>query len=491
MNGPPPGLPQPGAHDLRRLFEAPLRRPWHVVVPFVVVFLAAIVVGELVPKRYVSSTLILVAAEKLPDGMIRTMATERATRRLQTIQQEITSRTLLERVVRELDPYNAPKDAPLTSAIDRMRDSVRVNVKGTDAFSIEFEHTDPRMAMRVAERLTSLFMDEVVGSREKQVEDAYAFIDSQLVEARRELERKEEALRRFKERNMGTLPEQMPANLATLQRLQLEQQTLSEGLRRALDQQALLEDAGMASAPAPPAAAGGEADQLREQLAQLRRRYTDQHPDIQALKRRIAAAERGRPADDGAADTSWSATNRRRLEESRIEVQNLRLRLSDVEKKIGEFQNRVEETPRIEQEILTLTRDYQKLNEHYVTLLGKKLDAQMAAELERRWKGEQFRIVDSAFLPERPSFPRRSHFALAGLLLGLAAGLGLALLADVMDQSIKDVGDLETLLPFPQLAVIPFIDPRRDSRRQLWRRRRRPAEPPVSFEPPSEAAGDK
>lgn len=471
-----------------------MRRPWHVAVPFALVFVGAVVVGELVPKRYVSSTLILVAAEKLPDSVIRTMATERATRRLQTIHQEITSRTLLERVVRELDPYGSLKaQVPLARAIDEMRGAIRVNVRGTDAFSIEFEHRDPRIAMNVADRLTAVFMEEVVGSREKQVEDAYDFIDSQLSEARRELERKEETLRHFKERNMGALPEQMPANLATLQRLQLEQQSLSENLRRALDQQFLVES-GAAATPAPTATAGPDPDleQARARLLELRQRYTDEHPDVRVALRRIAELEQAQAQGASAGPDPVRSAVRRRLEESRLEVQDLKERLQTVERKMAAFQNRVEETPRIEQEVLTLTRDYQKLNEHYVTLLGKKLDAQMAARLERRWKGEQFRIVDSAFLPDRPAYPRRRDFAVLGLILGLAAGLGLAVLADVVDQSLKDEADVESLMPLPILAVIPFVDARSAARHGAWRRRR-PArrERAVGFEAARGASGER
>ena len=67
------------------------------------------------------------------------------------------------------------------------------------------------------------------------------------------------------------------------------------------------------------------------------------------------------------------------------------------------FQGRVEETPRTEQELATLTRDYQQLNQNYLDLLRKKMDAQMAERLQDQWKTDNFRILDPAFLPEGPS----------------------------------------------------------------------------------------
>ena len=230
------GSAQPySMRELRRLAEAPLRRPWLVVVPLVLVLLGAVGASFLMAPRYRSSTLILVAPDPMPANFMPKISTERVTRRLQTLRQEIQSRTRLETVARDLDPYGTLGKEPLISTIERMRDAVTVSVKGNDAFSIEFEHRDPRMAMLVADRLTTLFMEEVAGARERQVAAAYEFIESQLQEARQQLEQKETALREFKEQHMGQLPEQVQANLATLQRLQLEQQSIVDSLRKATD----------------------------------------------------------------------------------------------------------------------------------------------------------------------------------------------------------------------------------------------------------------
>jgi capsular polysaccharide biosynthesis protein len=135
-----------------------------------------------------------------------------------------------------------------------------------------------------------------------------------------------------------------------------------------------------------------------------------------------------------------------------------------VEQSIVVFQARVEAAPRREQEILSLTRDYEKLGENYSALLSKKLDAEMAARLEQHSKGQQFRIIDPAYMPEEPSFPNRGLFALAGALCGLLLGVGMAVVADFLDPSIKDVEELRAALPYPVLAVFPYVKPR-DQRR--------------------------
>jgi len=452
--------------ELQRLAEAPLRRPWLVIVPLVLSLGVAVALSLLLPPRYRSSTLILVAPDQMPTNFVPQMSTERVTHRLQTLRQEVQSRTRLEVVARELDPYGTLGKEPLIDTIERMRKSVIVTVKGNDAFSIEFEHRDSKMAMLVADRLTSLFMDEVVGARQRQVSTAYEFIERQLQDARQQLEQKETALREYKEAHMGQLPEQVQANLATLQRLQLEQQTTADGLRKATDALLLMESThnpvGVPGAPAPPDSLAA----MRALMAQLKTRYTDRHPDVRALQSRIDALEKaaanagpGAPVlDPGAAAAGL------RLREARVEVQSLRARLVDVDRRIAAFQARVEAAPRREQEILGLTRDYQKLSENYTALLSKKLDAEMASRLERQQKGQQFRILDPAYLPERPSFPNRGLFALAGALVGILLGVGLAVVIDVLDPTMKDAESVSSAFTFPVLAVIPYVKPREQAR---------------------------
>jgi protein tyrosine kinase modulator len=447
-----------GTQDLLEYLEIPLRRPWHVVIPFVLLVTAAVATSYVLPKKYRSSTLILVESEKVPDAFVASMATERTTKRLQTIRQEILSRTRLERVINELQPYGPVGNRSLTVTVETMRQAIDIAVKGNDAFSIDFVHRNPEMAMKVANRLATLFIEEATRSREEQVGEAYQFIETQLADARRELESREVALRRYKEQHMGTLPEQTPANLATLQRLQMEQQSVNENLRAATERLISVE-----SNPTKAAAAASDSTlgQLQSQLATLRGRYTDEHPDVRALKARIAVLEREQASKAPVTTDDPAATARTQVEAARADVQKIKDRLADIDAKIATFQGRVEQAPRTEQDIATLSRDFQKLNENYLTLLNKKLEAQMAAKLEQRWKGEQFRILDPANLPERPIFPNKRLFLAAGLFLGLLAGIAAAVAADFLDHSVKSVRELEQLLPFPVLAVIPsFKDPR-------------------------------
>jgi uncharacterized protein involved in exopolysaccharide biosynthesis len=258
--------------------------------------------------------------------------------------------------------------------------------------------------------------------------------------------------------HMGQLPEQVQANLATLQRLQMEQQMVADSLRRAQDSLLLIETTGESGSPSLSPSPPDTLESMRALLAQLKTRYTDQHPDVRSLQSRIEALEHVRAAEPGKPpEDPLVAAQARRQAEARIEVERLRARLGDVDRRIASFQGRVEAAPRREQEVLGMMRDYQKLSENYSQLLTKKFEAEMAARLEQQQKGQQFRVLDPAYLPERPSFPDRFLFGLAGAVGGLLLGLALAIAIDVMDPTMKDADSVFSAFQIPVLAVVPYV----------------------------------
>ena len=315
-------------------------------------------------------------------------------------------------------------------------------------------------------RLASLFIEETVKGREQQVEGAVDFLVAQVNDARTELEKKDEAMRRYKEERMGRLPEQLQTNLATMGMLQQELRTVEETLLFARERRETL-----ARSPAKPpsgGSAGGASPagtddlvEMRNQLAALRARYTDEHPDVQSLRTRIARLESRRAlASSVVTDTaaeSASAMAREQLESAQSEVRKLEERRAGLEARIAALRARVEDTPRTEQELANLKRDYDNLNENYTALLSKQLEAQMAGRLEQRWKGDRFRMLDPASLPEKPYFPKAPLIVGLGAVLGLFVGLATSLVAEYLDPTVKDAEDLQSFLDYPVLARIPHM----------------------------------
>jgi succinoglycan biosynthesis transport protein ExoP len=452
-----------GLRSPQAFMEVPLRWPLFVVLPAGLVLVLAVASSFLLPKQYRSSTLILVESEKVPDSFVPKIATDTMARRLQTIEQEVLSRTRLERVIEDTKPY-APvgggRAPSLSNQVETMRQATSVQIKGSDAFLVAFVHRNPAKAAQVANRIAALFIEQTEGERARQAVEGFEFIDSQLVAARKELDVKEEAVREFKERNLGTLPEQTASNLATLQRLQLEQQSVAESLNAAQSRMAVLRQAlqqEQRGTPSGANASSSEIAQVRSQLSALRTRYTDRHPDVQALAQRLRELEEGQRAASSPDPTGSSLGSQ--LQQTEIEIGDLQARRTRIDQESARVQGRVELAPRTEQQLATLTRDLTQIRESYLALLKKRMDAQMAERMERRWQGERFTVLDPANVPEEPFFPDPLKFAMGGLFAGLALGVASAFAREWLDHSIKSPDDLEAVVPAPLMAVIPWIDP--------------------------------
>jgi succinoglycan biosynthesis transport protein ExoP len=454
--------------QVRHFLHAPLRRPFIVLGPWAAIFLLSFASLFVLPKKYMSSALVLVESEKVPESFIAKVATRDPSSRLEAVRPEILSRTRLERVLQETQPYPA---LGKNAGVDAMRRAIFINVSGNDGFTITFYHRDPLKAQEVTDRLARLFIDETIKSREQQVEGAVDFLMTQVKDSRTELESKDEAVRRFKEAHMGKLPSQLETNVATMQMLQREMQTVEETLLFAREkQEALARGVGRAATAAVPAAAAApgssELADLNRQLAGLRARYKDEHPDVESLRSRINRVQErlaeARRTDPPAADTRSEAdpselVRREQLERAGLEVKSLEKRRDDLQAKIASVRSNVEETPRTEQELANLTRDYDKLNDNYKTLLTKQLDAQMSGRLEQRWKGDRFRMLDPASLPEHPVFPKPSLFLALGAFLGLGVGIAASLIVEYLDPTVKDSEILQAVQGYPLLAVIPHL----------------------------------
>ncbi|MGC8811451.1 MAG: GumC family protein, partial [bacterium] len=419
------------------------------------------------------------------------------------------------------------KKAPMEEVVEKMRKAIEVNVQQRpsgreretqNTFTISFEGEEPTTVMMVTNKLASLFIEENLKVREMQAESTSAFLTKELSNIEEQLIKKEEEIRKFRQKHMGQLPQQLDANLRILERLQQQLKTTSDGIKSAEDRMIILqsqieqlkrpEPAPVVSEATGETASGQQIvisrgripedpivtqwNQLKRDLESARARYTENHPDIISLKRRIAniepkakeilkkqeemlAAEEREALDRAQTPTTPRQTARAPVRQVDPMVERLILqyteqynatlleakRLREEEKNLKEqirlYQLRVEETPKREQELLLLTRDYDLLKANYQSMLDKKIQAQMAESLERKQQGEQFKVLDPARLPEKPIKPDRNRVMLIGAFIGLVAGLGLAWFRETMDQSFHTEADVEGYLNLPVIAVIPNL----------------------------------
>ena len=470
--------------DIKDYLQIALRRKWYFIVPFVLITIAAIAYAHYAPNVYRASTLILVEPQKVPSSYVKPTVTENIESQLRTITEQIMSRSYLERIINEFDLYpEMRKRLPLESVIERMRRCIDVRVKKGRVFSVSFEDQDPVIAMKVANRLASLFIEGNLKVREERAEGTLVFLEKELERVRKLLKQQEKKVSEFRAKHLGVLPEQLEANLRTLDRLQLQLQSNGEALKTAEETRRMLQqqlsqiqtmpmitiDEGSSEKSIPESSS---LDEIKARLEQLRVKYTEKHPEIIRLKRLIAQMEKeekGSEAneegsnEEGSKETStneepsWTSQIEAQLAQLDAEIAQLKNERKRLKSEIKEYERRVEITPKIEQQLKELTRGYEVTQKEYQSLLDKKLQAELAANMERKQKGERFKVLDQAKIPERPFKPNRPKIILFGVFLGMAAGGGLAGLIEYLDHSFYKIEDLEQFTGISVIASIPKI----------------------------------
>ena len=235
--------------DLRDYLEVLGRRKWLIVFSFLIVLFGAVVFIVVVPPQYKSTTTILIIPQRVPEAFVQSTVSIGVEGRLATMQQQVTSRTVLLKVMDELGLFpNLRQKALPEDIIERMKKRIEIDVaqdrrrdRSTEAFSISFAYEDPKLAMLTASRLASLFIDENLRTREQQAVGTAEFLESQLQETKKKLEIQEEKVKRYKLQFMGELPQEIQSNLTTLNRLQDYFRANGERMRAAEDRKVFLE----------------------------------------------------------------------------------------------------------------------------------------------------------------------------------------------------------------------------------------------------------
>jgi polysaccharide biosynthesis transport protein len=466
------------------------RRRWPALLTLVAAVTAVFSVVGFLPDVYRSSATVLIDRQQIPDELVRSTVTSGLEIRLHTISQEILSRSRLEALIQRFDLYpDLRRSSPMEEVVERMRDDIRIELKGgaarneratTVAFTVSYIGREPKKVALVANTLASFYIEENLKVRERQAAGTAEFLRVQLDNMKRTLEQQEQAVSRFKERHIGELPQQMEANLATLEqlnsqlRLNSDQQIQTTERRAAVQKQ--LEEAEGAINPGGPRAAALRIEELRKQLTALRTRYSDKYPDvvriraeITALEEQLQKAELSAEPTGAVAGSPQVAQLRANLDELDARARSLQAEAKTLHNALARYQSRVENVPRTEQEYQRLARDYEATKEQYHSLLMRQGEAEVAESMEQRQKGEQFRIIEPAMVSEKPTAPNRGQLLLLGTLLALALAVGVVVVREKLDTSFHSSEDLRLHARVPVLVSIPRVATAQD--RQERRRR--------------------
>ena len=468
-----------------------IRRHWGVIVLLTVIGPPlGYGVSKMLPNRFKSTTLVLVEQPSVPTDFVKPVDTTNINERLASMQQQILSRTRLEPIIRQYGLYASDiNKVSMDDLVSRLQKAIEVtpvqpmaetSANNLPGFFINVTLTSARTAQEVCTTITSMFIEENLRLRQEHSEDTTQFLSQQLADAKTYLDQQDAKLAAFKSHYIGSLPDEEQTNLNLLNGLTSQLDATTQALARAQQDKSFTETMLAQQVDAWQDSQSGQSPDtmekqlaaLQAQLASLEVRYTADYPDVIKAKSDIAALQK-KIAESGGQKNPNDGDGIQKTSVEPMQITQLRAQIHSYNEAIAEktkeqeqikqqikmYESRVQSSPGVEQQYKELTRGYQTALESYNDLQKKRDESAMATDLERKQEGEQFRVLDPANLPDRPSFPNPPLFAAGGLAGGLFLGVGFALLMEMMNSSIRTERDVEFALRLPVLAIVPTIEP--------------------------------
>jgi len=489
--------------DWAKYLAVARRRCWLFVLPFFVGWALVWSISWLLPSVYRSSTLILV--QRQTSGIVDNNAAQALQNRMDSISQQVYSRTTLLGIASGLGLYAEQRaSGKLTDdeLVERMRKNIDIEVvQSSDriptSFKIYFTSPNPDIAQQVTSQLTNSLINGSLETSIADIERQTKVIDSGLDEARAKLSAQEEKVRQYKDRHSGEMPSNLQINLQILSSKQSQLQNEQDALNQARQRRAYLESLKAqyenlsnttkpGETPVGLPALDQELARLKAQLTDLNARYTDQHPDVRKVKEQIASTQKMKDqflqqmknksqdssdtANDSAASAPLIEVNSQ-LKGNALEIVNRERAIQGLQSEINGYQARLSSTPIREQELADLNRDYDQLKAFYDQLLTKKQNIIMTGKIAREQQGDRFIMQDPPSRPTKPDSPNRFKLSVLGLFAGLAMGLVVAGGAEFLDDRVYDEAIFKQMVPAEVLAEIPALHtPDEEQKQKQWQK---------------------
>jgi len=474
-----------------------VRRRWWVIAPFIGLSCAAAILTEFLPKSFISETLILLRPRDVPQDFVKDLIAGSPQERLKSIEQTVLSRTNLIQILREFGD-NLPEFGRLNmdEKVIKLRAQIHIDFEvehrnGVELplsyFRISYRNQNPELAQKIASKLTTLFIEADNKVRETQVFGTTEFLSAELTKVTDQLSESEAKLKDVKSSRQFELPDQRDANLRRLEFLATDRKTNAEALDRLLTfrlnlDREISETPAILPGPSPIIAAAAtnpkveEYRKAQEAYAEVSSKYTAKHPDVLAAKVRLdrlkeemppallAAISGEAPASAATSDSPAASvpnpvyqklTNQMAELKTELDIRQREKALIDSE--IGKYNQRVENTPKTEQEIADVQRQNDDLKKEYEELKGHLSQARLSESLESKQKGAQFVIVDPANYPLDPDKPDKKSVLLGSCAAALAFSIVFAAIVDILRQKVWTQSQIEALWAVPVLVDIPEI----------------------------------
>ena len=466
--------------DISRLLGSLYRRKYFVGCVGAVIFSLSLYTAAILPNIYQSNSLILVVPQRVPSTFVTSTITTDLGERMQSIIQEILSRTQLAKIVQEFNLYSSSTvSSSVEDRVEKLRKAVKVELRRNNVFQLSFESQEPNKAQQITARIASLFIEQNLQIRKQQAVGTKSFMNAEADRLRRELEEQEAVVNQYKAAHRYELPEQLDSNLRTLEQLRREMEANNQRLTALQERKGILQKqtvesdilgvdllGGAIPNPADDSGQNIKVQMRRKELETLLQRYSSKHPDVIRIKREIEALEtessaaapiKGTTPSIGSSANPLKQVLQAQITDIDSEIQVLRAQRDQIREQVGALQARVDASPIRAIELSKISRGYDITLRKYQDVLSKSLESELSENMENKQEGERFQLLDAANFPLKPLRPNRLMILLTGFLLGLGGGLGLAIVWDNWDTSFRKSDDINAYANVPVLATIPAL----------------------------------
>ena len=473
--------------DPQFLLGALKRRWWLILLPAVIITPLVAGIAYILPATYQSTARILVEAPQIPENLAQSTVRVGIEQRVALIEQRLMTRENLLDLARRFNITRTTGPMSPTETVEFMRGATSIRgVRYTQGgpvsgVNISFTSSSPVLAAQVANEFLELLLQQNVAQRTGRALQTSDYFRQETERLAVELAEREAALTQFKIDNEAALPESLPFRREELARLQqqvfereLQAVALQDQKKQILEalQRGDLDQIGREPTPEEV-----ELARLRRALVQQRTTYSDNHPLVRSLTTRIAALEERVAADltTHSVDEAERRAGEEETVQSRVErmlgdldrrIEQLDARRTEEQARIARLEASIEATPSVELELSQRERELGVLQVQYRDTVLKRAQAETGERLEVTQQAERFEVIERAEIPPMPTSPNRPLIAGAGAVGSLGIGFALALLAELLNRSVRSVADLERSLNLRPIVVIPYIPTQSEIRRR-------------------------
>lgn len=486
------------------------RRKWMIILPMITLTSAVGYVVYNLPSIYESTSLLTVKPPTISSNLVQPLTNEDFSQRLQTINQEVLSRSSLEPMVLKYDLYRTERNAgmPMELVIAKMYKNIKVDLEETGdqkvaAFRIKYRDSDPQATRNVTAELASKYVNAQVQNTTEIAQSTKELFERQLDEKKTALDDLEKQRLDIMTANVATLPESEQGLVAQLQGLRSREDTitkekeslfnekgrLNDSIAANNRQMRLIEDYGQKETQDTARQAASIEDtlpyaelmkrrsELNAQLDNLLKVYREKHPAVIAKQAEIARVNEEfdnlrKSADRRVANATKSSNMRADLQKKGLELENQRIQsqIGQIDNQIAQkdadraananeisaIEARINAVPNVKVALEAINARYQSAKQSYDEILKKKNDAETLVGVETNAQGETIRVQDPANVPQSPVAPKRFVWTFFGAGIGIAFGLLLIGIFEIPRLfRIQNIDDAKYYTGLPVLASVP------------------------------------